>query len=236
MTKFGHRLCSLLTIAATIVSAAALCSASPATAQDTKRPADAKRGAVIAAQGNTAKAPACALCHAFDGASDGSGAFPRIAGQWADYLSEQLRAYGSGVRANAIMAPIARALSPEDIADVAGYYASLETPFPPLADSNPDLVERGKQLAERGNSAKGIPGCDDCHGPEGAGRPPILPYLAGQYASNIALQLRMWKRGFRTDNAATMVLFANELDDQDIAAVAAYYQQVRSGGQLAGAQ
>ena len=67
MTNFGHRMCSLLAIAATIVGAAALCSGSPATAQDTKRPADPKRGAVIAAQG-TANAPACALCHAFDGA------------------------------------------------------------------------------------------------------------------------------------------------------------------------
>jgi len=236
MTYFGHRLCSLLTIAATIVGAAALCSASPATAQVTKRPADAKRGAVIAAQGNTAKAPACALCHAFDGSSDGSGAFPRIAGQPSDYLSQQLRAYASGVRANAIMAPIARALSPEDIADVASYYASLETPFPPLADANPDLVKRGKQLAETGNATKGIPGCDDCHGAEGAGRPPLLPYLAGQYASVIALQLRMWKRGFRSDNPETMVLFASELDDQEIDAVAAYYQQVRSAGQLADAQ
>ena len=236
MTNFGHRLYSLLTIAASIIGAAALCSASPATAQDTKRPADAKRGAVIASQGNTATAPACALCHAFDGASDGSGAFPRIAGQSANYLSQQLRAYGSGVRANAIMAPIARALSPEDIADVASYYASLETPFPPLADANPDLVKRGKQLAETGNASKGIPGCDDCHGAEGAGRPPTLPYLAGQYASDIALQLRMWKRGFRRDNPVTMVLFAKELDDQEIAAVAAYYQQVRSAGQLAGAR
>jgi cytochrome c553 len=235
MTNFGHRLCSLLTIAATIVGAAALCSASPATAQDTKRPADAKRGAVIAAQG-TASAPACALCHAFDGASDGSGSFPRIAAQSATYLSQQLRAYGSGVRANAIMAPIARALSPEDIADVASYYASLQTPFPPLADANPDLVKRGKQLAETGNATKGIPGCDDCHGAEGAGRPPMLPCLAGQYASDIALQLRMWKRGFRRDNPETMVLFAKELDDEEIAAVAAYYQQVHSAGQLAGAQ
>jgi cytochrome c553 len=232
MTNFGYRLCSLLT---TIAGAAAFCSASPATAQDTQRPADAKRGAVIAAQG-TASAPACALCHAFDGASDGSGAFPRIAAQSATYLSQQLRAYGSGVRANAIMAPIARALSPEDIADVASYYASLQTPFPPLADANPDLVKRGKQLAETGNSPKGIPGCDDCHGVEGAGRPPMLPYLGGQYASNIALQLRMWKRGFRKDNPETMVLFAKELDDEEIAAVAAYYQQVRSASQLAGAQ
>jgi cytochrome c553 len=230
MTNFGHRLCSLLTIAATIVVA------SRATPQDTRRPADAERGAVIAAQGNTAKAPACARCHGFDGASDGSGAFPRIAGQSASYLSQQLRAYGSGVRANAIMAPIARALSPEDIGDVASYYASLKTPFPLLADANLDLVKRGKQLAETGNATKGIPGCDDCHGAEGAGRPPLLPYLAGQYASYTALQLRMWKRGYRGDNPETMVLFANELDDQEIAAVAAYYQQVRSAGQLAGAQ
>ena len=236
MSNFGYRLCSLLTIAATIVGAAALCLASPATAQDTKRPADAKRGAVIAAQGNFAKAPACALCHGFDGASDGSGAFPRIAGQFADYLSRELRAYGSGARANAIMAPIASALSPEDIEDVASYYASLETPFPPLANANPDLLKKGKQLAETGNSAKGVPGCDDCHGADGAGRPPMLPYLAGQYASYTALQLRMWKRGFRRDSTGTMVLFAMELDDQEIAAVAAYYQQARSAGQLADAQ
>jgi cytochrome c553 len=235
VAHFSHRLWSLLTIAATIVGAAVLCSASPATAQDTTRPADAKRGAVIAAQG-TASAPACALCHAFDGAADGSGAFPRVAAQSATYLSQQLRAYASGLRANAIMAPIARALSPEDIADVTNYYASLQTPFPPLADANPDLVKRGKQLAERGNSTKGIPGCDDCHGVEGAGRPPTLPYLAGQYASYTALQLRMWKRGFRRDNPETMVLFAKELDDEEIAAVAAYYQQVRSASQLAGAQ
>jgi cytochrome c553 len=64
----------------------------------------------------------------------------------------------------------------------------------------------------------------------------MLPYLAGQYASDIALQLRMWKRGFRRDNPETMVLFAKELDDEEIAAVAAYYQQLRSAGQLAGAQ
>jgi cytochrome c553 len=32
-------------------------------------------------QGTTAGAPACAQCHGFDGISDGTGAFPRIAGQ-----------------------------------------------------------------------------------------------------------------------------------------------------------
>ena len=53
-------------------------------------------------------APACAQCHAFNGGSDGSGAFPRIAGQSAYYLGKQLRDFTSGVRANAIMSPIAK--------------------------------------------------------------------------------------------------------------------------------
>jgi hypothetical protein len=40
------------------------------------REPDAKHGAVIAAQGTPNGAPACAQCHAFNGVSDGSGAFP----------------------------------------------------------------------------------------------------------------------------------------------------------------
>jgi len=42
---------------------------------------DIQHGAVIAAQGTAAGAPACAQCHAYNGVSDASGAFPRIAGQ-----------------------------------------------------------------------------------------------------------------------------------------------------------
>src|ERR1700676_1802967 len=71
--------------------------------------ADVSRGAAIAAQGVAAGAPACAECHAYNGASDGSGAFPRIAGQSAYYLAKQLRDYASGVRANAVMTPKTRA-------------------------------------------------------------------------------------------------------------------------------
>ena len=91
--------------------------------EPTPRQPDVNRGAVIAAQGTAAGAPACARCHAFNGGSDGSGAFPRIAGQSAFYLSEQLRSFSSGVRLNAIMSPVAKALSEDDISDVAAYYA-----------------------------------------------------------------------------------------------------------------
>ena len=87
-------------------------------AQSAGRQPDAKHGAVIVAQGTAAGSPPCAQCHAFNGVSDASGAFPRLAGQSAYYLARQLRDFASGGRASAIMSPIAKALSPDDVADV----------------------------------------------------------------------------------------------------------------------
>src|SRR5258705_13850665 len=49
---------------------------------------DIQHAAVIAAQGTAGGAPACAQCHAYDGASNTSGAFPLIAGQSRSYLAE----------------------------------------------------------------------------------------------------------------------------------------------------
>jgi cytochrome c553 len=194
---------------------------------------DPRRGAVIAAQGTAAGAPGCAQCHAFNGASDGTGAFPRIAGQSSYYLSAQLRDFASGKRANAVMSPISKALTPDDIADVAAYYAALNAPFLPLRKPNPALVESGEQLAKVGNEARGIQACDNCHGPGGAGEPPAIPYLAGQYARYIALEVRMWQRGYRKNSPNLMGDVAKLLNDQEIAALAAYYQQVRGAPDVA---
>jgi cytochrome c553 len=188
---------------------------------------DIARGAAIAAQGVTGAA-ACAQCHAYNGASDGSGAFPRISGQSAYYLAKQLRDYVSGVRTNAVMTPIAKALSSSDITDVAAYYASVSAPFLPLKNAKPMLVQRGKQLAKVGDAAKDLQSCNNCHGPGGTGEPPAIPYLGGQYARYIAFQLTMWKRGFRKNSPDAMADIAKRLDDQEIAAVAAYYQQVNA--------
>jgi cytochrome c553 len=77
-----------------------------------------------------------------------------------------------------------------------------------------------------GNGTKGIPACNNCHGPHGGGEPPAIPYLAGQYARYIAFELQMWQRGYRQSSAEIMRVIASKLDDQDIAAVAAYYQQL----------
>ena len=70
--------------------------------------------------------------------------------------------------------------------------------------------------------------CVACHGAGGAGESPTVPYLAGQYAHYTALELQMWQRGFRRNSPTTMTLFSKLLDDQEIAALAAYYQQLGS--------
>ena len=197
-------------------------------AQNTGRPADPKHGAVIAAQGTAAGVPACAQCHAFNGASDASGAFPRIAHQSAFYLSSQLRDFASGVRANAIMSQVAKAMSSDDIADVAAYYAAVDAPFLPLKPGDPKLIKRGEVLATTGSAEKDIPSCNNCHGPGGAGEPPAIPYLAGQYGSYITSTLHMWQQGYRKNSPEAMEVVAQKLGAEDIAAVSAYYQQVQS--------
>ena len=197
-------------------------------AQSGGHPADARRGAVIVAQGTAAGAPPCAQCHAFNGVSDASGAFPRLAGQSAYYLAKQLRDFASGERASAIMSPIAKALSRDDVADVAAYFGSVNAPFLPLKEGDAALVKRGEELAKVGSAERRVQNCDNCHGPGGAGEPPAIPYLAGQYAHYIAFTLQMWQRGFRKNSLNTMGVIANKLDDQEIAPVAAFYQQVQS--------
>jgi len=212
--------------AAAVIITLGLTWLAPAYPESTPRQADANHGAGIAAQGTVSGAPACAQCHAFNGASDGTGAFPRLAGQSAFYLAKQLRDFASGKRANAVMSPIAKALSPGDLADVAAYYAGVNAAFLPLPAPDPALVACGEELAKVGSAARRIQSCDNCHGPGGVGEPPAIPYLAGQYAHYIAFELDMWRRGYRQSSPNEMMLLAKELDDQEIAAVAAYYQQV----------
>ncbi|WP_051320970.1 c-type cytochrome [Rhizobium mesoamericanum] len=197
-----------------------------ALAQDAVRKADLHRGEVVAAQGLEG-VPACAQCHAFNGASDGSGAFPRLTGQPASYLVRQMHDFASSKRDSAIMSPIAGKLSAGDTDDVSAYYAAAGGSFPPLATGDAALVEKGKAIARVGDATRSLQACNNCHGPDGAGFPPEIPYLAGQYAPYLELSLHMWKEGYRKNSPDVMARVAKQLTDEEIAAVAAYYQQVR---------
>lgn len=70
------------------------------------------------------KAKPCAACHGEAGAANPT--FPTITGQYADYLLHALKAYKSGDRKNAVMAGQVANLSPEDMEDLAAYFATQE--------------------------------------------------------------------------------------------------------------
>jgi cytochrome c553 len=181
-------------------------------------------GAQVVAQGTTRGAVACARCHGFDGASDGSGAFPRLDGQSSQYLAQQLRHFASGARQNALMQPIAKGLKDDEIDAVAQYYANLHpVPFPPRPVSE-QVRDLGKQVAEVGDLSARVQACESCHGPNGEGEPIAgVPYLGGQYNHYIRIQIRMFRQGYR--KSEQMLVPAHNLSEQDIVAVAAYFEQ-----------
>jgi len=67
--------------------------------------------------------PACAACHGNRG--EGQDAIPRLAGQHADYLADQLREFRSNARANDTMHQNAVNLTDPEITALAHYLSSL---------------------------------------------------------------------------------------------------------------
>ena len=70
-------------------------------------------------------ANSCVGCHGMDGNSI-IPTFPRIAGQYEDYLYQALKSYKNGERNNAIMNGIASTLNEDQMKKLSKYYASQE--------------------------------------------------------------------------------------------------------------
>ena len=75
------------------------------------------------AAGKAKATEVCQACHGIDGNS-ASADFPKLGGQYPDYLAKALRDYKSGQRKNPIMAGFAKPLSTQDIDNLAAFYAS----------------------------------------------------------------------------------------------------------------
>ena len=65
----------------------------------------------------------CQACHGLDGNS-ATADYPKLAGQYPDYLAKALRDYQAGRRKNPIMGGMAAPLTPNDIDNLAAYYAA----------------------------------------------------------------------------------------------------------------
>ena len=89
-------------------------------------PALAVRGAQVFKQGVPAKEiPPCQSCHGVDG--QGNGAFPRLAGQHADYIEKQLLVFQRTDERpeGAVMKTVAHLLTRDNMAAVANYLQGL---------------------------------------------------------------------------------------------------------------
>lgn len=173
---------------------------------------------------------ACITCHGAKGEGDGTGAFPRLTGQPAWYLYKQLLDYASGDRPNQVMAGIAERLTEHEMEAVSAYYAIQEAPLQPVqGEVDGALLQWGAQLGAAGSAERGIPACVNCHGPNGTGLAPAVPYLAGQYARYMQYQLELWKEGRRdNDPLNVMSAIARKMTEEDMRAVAEYYARVRA--------
>ena len=175
-------------------------------------------GELIALSGGHAGAAnACFTCHGLDGRGNAAGA-PRLAGLDVGYLGRQLEAYADGRRQHPEMQWIAQRLSPESRHAVAAYYASMA--YEPLAATSPAPASR---LYHRGDPARGLQPCAECHGDAGEGVGPANPPLGGQPASYLAEQIELWRHGERrNDPGDAMLRISRQLTSREAEAVADY--------------
>ncbi len=180
------------------------------------------------------KTAACTACHGPNGNSTNP-EWPRLAGQSAVYIQEQLMLFKTQVRANPVMMPMAAGLSDKDMADIAVYF---EAQTPQGLEADPSYWKAGESLYRRGDRARNIPACVACHGPGGRGNPAAgYPALRAQQSAYVAKQLQDYASGARypgaknpaqpSRNGAMMLAIAKRLTPEDIRDVASYVQGLR---------
>ncbi|WP_119679774.1 c-type cytochrome [Indioceanicola profundi] len=185
---------------------------------------------VMTSGGSAGHKGACLYCHGALGEGDGASAVPRLAGLPTGYLRKQMHGYARGTRPNEAMTPIAMALTEAEILDVSAYFEAQTPPFPPPPPAPPEMLEQARRLALEGDPQRGLRPCAACHGQEGEGAPPAIPYLAGQWASVIEGQLMLWRNGVRNnDPLNSMRRAALLLTYEEIQALSLYYAGLRGG-------
>ena len=165
---------------------------------------------------------ACTVCHGKEGRAGPDGYYPRIAGKPAGYLYNQLLNFRDGRRHYGLMTRLLDPLSDDYLQEIARYFAALDLPYaaPARPALPPATLERGRVLATRGDPARQVPACMECHGRALTGVQPNTPGLLGLPRDYLNAQLGAWRSGQRKAHAPDcMAQIARQLDDADLGAV-----------------
>jgi cytochrome c553 len=169
----------------------------------------------------------CQECHGADGngqgpAVGGAGKFAKLAGQYPDYITKQIRDFRSGERKHDFMLIMAKSIDETDSADIAAYFASQVKMH---GDGKGDNAI-GKNLFSNGDAARNILPCSSCHGVEGRGidaPQQTIPVIGGQERQYLKVQLEAWRNGERhNSDGGVMNIFSKALTDSEIEALSDY--------------
>lgn len=171
------------------------------------------------------KTQTCVACHGPDGNSVVPN-WPKIAGQWEDYLVKQLKDYREGEqgqRYEPSMYAMVAALSDQDIKELAAFYASQTQT---LGKTDVALLTLGERIYRGGDIQHGVAACVGCHAPDGSGNDAAkFPRLGGQHALYIENQLRAFRDGTRTNSPNGMMHdISIRMTDEQIKAVSSYIE------------
>lgn len=183
----------------------------------------------------------CAGCHGEFGAGGKEGEYPRLAGQPAPFIAEQLLLFRERTRKNLAMVEYVddRQMPDPEIADVSAYLAGIElkTKLPPVDETAPDYnayerLQEAKRLMQipraEGDVEKGKriydKECESCHGRDGWGnQEKNVPMLAGQYTSYLWRQVDKFLNGQRIhDKDEPQDELLKEFSEEEIRDIFAY--------------
>jgi cytochrome c553 len=149
----------------------------------------------------------CAACHGEQGVSPTS-LIPSLAGMDGAVIYKQLNDYRSGKRLWGVMSAMAAALTEQDSADVAAWFAHRADGPPPVSGEgvphNPGQDDPTVRLVFVGDPGRGLPPCAACHGP--SARKLGAPALRGQHADYIERQIVAFAQGMRRNDIIALVL------------------------------
>lgn len=198
-----------------IFAAFSLLLATPALAQEVAADpaaepvAEAAPAIVGDAENGRKLAYTCKGCHGLPNSKNAYPKYsvPKLGGQSAAYIGLALVAYQSGERWHPTMKGLATTLSAQDHADLAAWF------------QGPERAASGAKPL--GKAPEAVATCAACHGEDGVGTVPENPTIAGQHADYLAQVLNDYRLGKRQN--AIMGMFAKELTQDDIRALAAYF-------------
>ena len=85
---------------------------------------DAEAGMKLATTKNATTGQACVDCHGAEGNAPIDPTYPKLGGQYADYITHALLAYRKGDREHALMGSQAKDLTDQQISDLGVYFAT----------------------------------------------------------------------------------------------------------------